>query len=120
MNRLFDFSFFSSTPSTWNRRLSKEEIEKLISSSILVDSKILERTLGLYKPPKRIREIRVTAAAHDQIAVMWWGSREPDAKSPPVILLKYYVYGFGQKPPDTWVDVEILPDLDNWVEETST
>ena len=111
---MFEFSFFSASPETWNRKMTNEEIETIVATSILLDSEILERTLGFYKPAKRIREIRMTAAALDQIAYSWWGKRDHGAQSPPTIPLKYYVYGLGQKPPDTWVDVEVLPGVDEW------
>ena len=114
--RLFEFSFVSIVPSTWNRKLSNNEIEEIIGTAILINSELLGRTLGFYKPPRRIRELKITAAAFDQIAYSWWGKRKSSSASPPAIPLKYYVYGFGQKQLDTWVDIEVLPGLDNWYE----
>src|SRR3546814_12044325 len=81
---------------------------------VLSDSEITKTRVGFYNPPKRIRKVAISDAAWDQITQMWHGHRKAGAASPPVIPLKYFVNGFGQNPPDTWADVEILPGVDSW------
>ena len=110
---LYSLNFVSTIPSTWVWP-SREELESYLSTAILLDSEITVKSLGFYKPPKRIRKLKISNAAYDQIEKMWWGHRDRDAESPPAIPLKYFVFGFGQNPPDNWVDVEMLPGVDDW------
>jgi len=106
--------FVPSLPSSWELFPSTIELQQQISLAILADSEVADVSLGFYKPPGRIREIIISHAARDQITCMWHGHRERGAKSPPVIPLRYFVFGFGQKPPDTWVDVEVHPGHEHW------
>jgi hypothetical protein len=108
------FDFVPTSPSSWNLFPSLIELQRQISLAILADCEVADVSLGFYKPPKRIREIIISYAARDQITCMWHGHRQRGAFSPPVIPLRYFVFGFGQDPPDTWADVEVHPGLEKW------
>ena len=110
---LFNMNFVSTIPSTWEWP-SRKRLEELLSIAVLIDSEITDKSLGLYNPPERVRKLKISNSAYDQIRRMWWGHRDIGADSPPAIPLKYFVFGFGQNPPDNWVDIEILPGIDEW------
>lgn len=112
--KLHSFKLAAVSPSLWATLPSLDSLNELISNAVLCDSEITNTSLGFYNPPERIRKISISIAAQDQIESMWHGHRTSGANSPPPIPLKYFVFGFGQKPPDTWVDVEIFPGLDDW------
>lgn len=99
---------------SWAQLPSRPEIEREISLAVLAQSEIAEVTLGFYKPPRRVRKIDLTLAALDQINCMWHGFRARSADAPPPIPLHYFVIGFGQEPPDTWVDIEVHPGVARW------
>jgi hypothetical protein len=101
-------------PLSWAKLPSREEVERVISLAVLAQSEIADETLGFYKPPRRIGKLSITLAALDQIHCMWHGFRESPSISPPAIPLQYFIVGFGQKPPDTWVDIEVHPGLSTW------
>jgi hypothetical protein len=69
---------------------------------------------GGYAPPNEIREVRVTAAAVDQIRCMWHSYRNRGQMSPPAMPLKIFAFAFGQESGSTWASIEVFPGLDNW------
>ena len=101
-------------PSSWAGMPSQSSIKQQISLAVLADSELSSTALGFYTPPKRVREVILSSAAFDQIRSMWHGHRAASSISPPTIPLTYFVIGFGQSPPDSWVDIEVLPGLENW------
>jgi hypothetical protein len=113
-HKLHSLKLVPASPASWATFPNVQDLKKIISSAVLADSEITDTALGFYKPPKRVRNMRISVAAQDQIQLMWHGHRKSGAKSPPFIPLKYFVTAFGQNPPDTWVDVEIFPGLENW------
>ena len=108
------FKLVSGFPRSWDKRPTAADLEKQIAIAVLADCEVVGATLGFYGPPTRVRKVVICKAAHDQINTMWHGHRTADAESPPPIPLTYFVCAFGQNPPDSWVDVEVLPGLDRW------
>lgn len=113
-HKLHSLSLIPVSPASWSTFPKAGELENLISNAVLSDSEITDTSLGFYKPPERVRNLNISVAAQDQIKSMWHGHRNSEAKSPPFIPLKYFVCAFGQKPPDTWVDIEVFPGLEDW------
>ena len=113
-HRVLTVELVSGSPPSWNQMPSLDDLKQQIAAAVLADSEIASKTLGFYSPPQRIRNVEISKAAWDQITCMWHGHRARGAISPPFIPLKYFVWGFGQMPPDTWADIEILPGVDNW------
>ena len=113
-HRLRRLELVSGSPASWPVMPSAVELQQQIAMSVLSDSEITDVAIGFYSPPKRIRTVVISSAALDQISCMWHGHRKAGSGSPPVIPLRYFVTGFGQSPPDTWVDVEIFPGVDSW------
>jgi hypothetical protein len=113
-HKLHSLNLVPVSPASWSAFPNAQELEKLISSAVLADSEITHTSIGFYKSPKRVRSLRISVAAQDQIKLMWYGHRKSGANSPPFIPLKYFVTAFGQNPPDTWVDIEIFPGLEDW------
>lgn len=110
-----ELPFASLTSERWDSLPNLKLIEQQIASAALAHCEIAGYDLGLHSPPKEIREIRVTAAAVDQIQCIWWGHRERNRASPPTIPLKIFVTGAGQDGRGhTWADIEVHPGLDNW------
>src|SRR3546814_1433739 len=114
LHRLRLLELVSSEPAICEDMSSGADLQQQIAMAVLTDSEITKTRVGFYNPPKRILKVAISDAAWDQITQMWHGHRKAGAASPPVIPLKYFVNGFGQNPPDTWADVEILPGVDSW------
>ena len=112
-HQLISLNFVSTIPSTWDWP-EKNQLCDMLSTAILLDSEVVGRTLGFYKPPDRVDSIILTDSAYDQIRTMWWGHRDFGSQSPPAIPLKYFVSGFGQANGESWINVEILPGSDDW------
>jgi hypothetical protein len=113
-HRLYEFSFQSLATGDWGAFPEPRALEREIASALLAHSEVSDQPLGLYAPPKEIREIRVVAAVFDQISCMWHGHRARGQWSPPPVPLKVFVFGFGQDATSTWASVEVLPGIDNW------
>lgn len=112
--KLRHLELVSGSPASWPSMPSVADLKQQIAMAVISDSEITDTAIGFYSPPKRIRNVRISDAALDQIACMWHGHRKAGSSSPPAIPLKYFVKGFGQVPSDTWADVEVLPGVDSW------
>lgn len=113
-HKVYNFDFTSLVSESWNSFPDPEKLKKQIAVAVLAHSELSKEPLGLYTPPKEIREVRVTAAVFDQISCMWHGHRKQGHKAPPPIPLKIFVFSFGQGAQNTWASIEVLPGLDNW------
>jgi hypothetical protein len=89
-----DFTFVVSE--RWSSLPDIENLKKQPATLASAHSEPHDVELGLYAPPKEIREVRIPAALADQIRCMWHGHRERDQIYPPVIPLKIFVWGMGQ------------------------
>jgi len=115
MHALQDLPFNSVTPERWDTFPDVRGLERQIALATLAHCELTEEALGLYAPPKEVREVRLTHAAADQIQCMWHGHRNRNSKSPPTIPLKVFVTGYGQDGKGhTWADIEVHPGLTNW------
>ena len=115
MHQLQDLAFTSVTPEHWESFPESEAIKRHIALAALAHSELTEKALGLYSPPKEIREVILTHAAADQIRCMWHGHRSRGNKAPPTIPLKVFVTGGGQDGKGhTWANIEVHPGIDNW------
>lgn len=115
MHALQDLPFTSVTSEAWDSLPEMTAIERRIAVAALAHCELTAEALGLYAPPKEIREVQLTHAAADQIRCMWHGHRERGNKAPPTIPLKVFVTGFGQDGKGhTWADIEVHPGLPNW------
>jgi hypothetical protein len=113
-HKVHSLDFMSLVSESWDSFPDPEKLKKQIALAVLAHSELTDEALGLYAPPKEIREVRVTAAVFDQVKCMWHGHRNRGHKSPPPIPLKIFVFGFGQDATSTWASIEVLPGLDNW------
>jgi hypothetical protein len=113
-HKMHSLNFTSLMSESWDSFPDPEKLKKQISMAVLAHSELTEEALGLYTPPEEIKEIRVTAAAFDQVWCMWHGHRDQGRKSPPPIPFKIFVFGFGQDSKGTWASIEVMPGLDNW------
>lgn len=93
---------------------NETDLRKQLSTALLAHSELKQIELGFYNPPDEIRTLLITNAAYEQIKIMWHGHRQRDSKSPPPMPLKFFVFGFGQSEGNTWVDIELLPRMDDW------
>lgn len=110
-----ELPFTSLTSERWDSLPDMKVIQQQIASSALAHCEVTGYNLGLYSPPKEIKELHVTVAAMDQIRSMWWGHRDRSRASPPIIPLKIFVTGAGQDGKGhTWASLEVHPGLDNW------
>lgn len=115
MHQLQDLTFTSVTPKQWESFPDLQSIKRHIALAALAQSELTRKALGLYSPPKEIREVVITHAAADQIRAMWHGHRDRGKKAPPTIPLKLFVIGCGQDGKGrTWADIEIHPGMSNW------
>ena len=106
--------FTSLTSERWDSLPDMKTMRQQIASAALAHCEISGDVFGFYSPPNEIRDVQITAAAVDQIRCMWHGHREGNKSSPPVILLKLFVTGFGQANGETWAELEVHPGLDDW------
>ncbi|WP_374679684.1 hypothetical protein [Hydrocarboniphaga effusa] len=113
-HQIISLSFTSLISERWSSFPNHEKLTKEIALAVLAHSELNEEALGLYAPPKEIKEIKVTNAAFDQIQCMWHGHRQSGQQSPPPIPLKIFVFGFGQDASSTWASIEVLPGIDSW------
>jgi hypothetical protein len=113
-HRLRELDFTSLVSESWDTFPNLENLKKQIATAVLAHSELTQEALGFYTPPKEIEEVRVTAAAFDQITCMWHGHRNRGRLSPPPIPLKIFVFGFGQGSGSTWASIEVFPGMDNW------
>ncbi|HZZ77965.1 MAG TPA: hypothetical protein VFE62_05585 [Gemmataceae bacterium] len=107
-----DFTFVVSE--RWSSLPDIENLKKQPATLAPAHSELHDVELGLYAPPKEIREVRIPAALADQIRCMWHGHRERDQIYPPVIPLKIFVWGMGQDQHGTWASTEVHPGMDDW------
>jgi hypothetical protein len=114
MHKVFCLNFTSMDEATWKSFPTAEQVRKHIALAVLAHSNLTEEALGFFRPPKEIREVKVTEAVHDQVRCMWHGHRDWGKKSPPPIPLKIFVFGYGQDAKSTWANIEVLPGLDCW------
>src|SRR3546814_4295613 len=114
LHRLRLLELVSGAPASWEDMPSVADLQQQIAMAVLSDSVITKTRVGFYNPPKRIRKVAISDAAWDKITQMWNGHRKAGAASTPVIPLTYFVNGFGQTPPDLWLDLVILPWLYRW------
>lgn len=114
MHKTFRLNFTSLDEASWENFPSAEQVRKHIALAVLAHSELTDEKLGFYEPPKDIKEVRITEAAHDQIRCMWHAHRDRGKRSPPPIPLRIFVFGFGQDASNTWASIEILPGLDSW------
>ena len=114
MHKLQSVQFTSLTSESWESLPDMERLRQQIVLAVLAHSELTGESLGLYSPPKEIRQVLITNAAHDQIRVMWHGHRQRGHKAPPAIPLKIFVFGGGQADGTTWSNIEIHPGLDSW------
>jgi hypothetical protein len=113
-HKLLSLTFTSLVSESWDSLPDPERLKKQIAAAVLVHSELAQEELGLYAPPNEIREVRVTAAAVDQIICMWHGHRNRGQMSPPAIPLKIFPFAFGQDSGSTWASIEVFPGLDDW------
>ena len=111
---LLTIDFISLVPDSWDRLPNADEIRRELSQTLIAHSELAGEHVGVHAPPDGIEEVRLTAAALDQMRCMWHGHRHRDRQSPPAIPLKIFVYGFGQRDNRSWASVEIHPGLDDW------
>lgn len=115
MHALLSLPFTSITPESWDSLPDMAAIKRNIALAALAHCELTEDAVGMYKPPKEIRELYLTHAAADQIRCMWHGHRSRGHKAPPAIPLKVFVTSFGQDGKGhSWADLEVHPGLDNW------
>ena len=116
-HNLLSLNFTSLVSESWDSLPDPERLKKQIAAAALVHSELTQEALGLYAPPMEMREVRVTAAAADQIRCMWDGHRNRGQISPPAIPLKIFAFAFGQDSGNTWASIEVFPGVDNWAVE---
>jgi hypothetical protein len=115
MHALQDLPFTSVTSEHWDSLPDTQAIKRHLALAALVHCELTDEALGLYTPPKEIREVQLTHAAADQIRCMWHGHRNRGSKAPPTIPLKVFVTGGGQDGKGhTWADIEVHPGMNNW------
>lgn len=114
MHGVHEIQFTSVTPEQWGTVPDADKLAAQIGQAVLAHSELSEVTLGLYQPPKEIREVRLTQAVHDLIHCMWHGHRERGRASPPPIPLKVFVFSYGQSDGHSWVSIEVHPGVDRW------
>jgi hypothetical protein len=115
MHALKDLPFTSVTSERWDTLPDVPALRRQIAMAALARCELTDEALGLYTPPKEVREVQLTHAAADQIRCMWHGHRSSGSKAPPNIPLKLFVTGFGQDGNgNTWANIEVHPGLANW------
>jgi hypothetical protein len=111
----YELPFTSVTSERWDSLPDMKVIEQQIASAALAHCEVAGYHLGLYSPPKEIKEVRITVAAMDQIQCMWWGHRDHIRASPPTVPLKVFVTGAGQDGRGhSWASIEVHPGMDDW------
>lgn len=113
-HKVISLNFTSLIAERWDSLPDVEKLKAQLATAALAHSELNDIALGLYAPPKEVREVRITAAAADQIRCMWHGHRGRDQISPPVIPLKMFVFGTGQDSSGTWANIEVHPGMDEW------
>ncbi|WP_124649062.1 hypothetical protein [Burkholderia stagnalis] len=113
-HKTIPLDFTSIVSERWDSLPDVEKLKKQIAIAAVAHSELHEIELGLYAPPNEVREVKITAAAADQIRCMWHGHRGRDQKSPPVIPLKIFVFEAGQDSTGTWASIEVHPGVDEW------
>ncbi len=106
--------FTSIVPERWDSLPDLEKLKKQIALAAVAHSELHDVALGFDAPPNEVREVRITAAAADQIRCMWHGHRSRDQISPPSIPLKIFVIEAGQNHQGTWASIEVHPGMDDW------
>ncbi|WP_395065563.1 hypothetical protein [Paraburkholderia silvatlantica] len=114
MHKLIFLNFTSLVSERWNSLPDIENLKKQLAVAAIAHSELHGIELGLYAPPKEVREVKISAAAADQIRCMWHGHRESEQLSPPPIPLKIFVFEMGQDAQGTWASIEVHPGLDDW------
>jgi hypothetical protein len=114
MHNVISLNFTSLVSVRWNSLPDIENLKKQLAIAVIAHSELHGIALGIYSPPKEVREVNISAAAADQIRCMWHGHREREQISPPLIPLKIFVFAMGQDAQETWVSIEVHPGLDNW------
>ncbi|MEM5332181.1 hypothetical protein VSR34_37670 [Paraburkholderia sp. JHI2823] len=114
MHKVVSLNFTSLVSERWSGLPDIENLKKQLSVAVIAHSELYGVALGMYSPPKAIREVKISAAAADQIRCMWHGHREREQISPPPIPLKIFVFAMGQDTQGTWVSIEVHPGLDDW------
>ncbi|MBX3624732.1 MAG: hypothetical protein KF892_06945 [Rhizobacter sp.] len=115
MHALQDLPFTSVVPGRPGALPDVATLKRQIALAALAHCELTEQALGVYTPPKEVREVQLTYAATDQIRTMWQGLRQAGSTAPPTIPLKVFVTGFGQDSNgDTWADIEVHPGLPEW------
>ncbi|MCX4151742.1 MULTISPECIES: hypothetical protein [Paraburkholderia] len=114
MHKVICLNFTSLVPDRWNSLPDVEGLKRQLASAAIAHSEVHGVELGLYAPPEQVREVKISAAAADQIQCMWHGHRSKGQISPPVIPLKIFVFGMGQDAQGTWVAIEVHPGVDDW------
>ncbi len=118
MHTLQDLPFTSVNPERWGSQPDLTALKRQIALAALAHCELTEQALGVYAPPKEVREVHLTYAAGDQIRRMWLSEGQVGSKAPPTIPLKVFVTGFGQDAHGTtWADIEVHPGLANWASE---
>jgi hypothetical protein len=113
-HKIIAFNFTSLVPDDWASFPDFDKLKRQLATAVLAHSELTTTELGLYAPPAEIREVKITAAAADQIRCMWHGHRRRGQNSPPTIPLKIFVFAGGQNSAGSWASVEIFPGVDNW------
>lgn len=115
MHALQDLPFTSVVPGRAGAFPDIASLRRQIALAALAHCELTEQALGVYTPPKEVREVQLTRAAADQIRSMWHGLRLEGSTAPPTIPLKVFVTGFGQDADgSTWADIEVHPGLPDW------
>lgn len=118
MHSLQDLPFTSVNPERWGTLPDIAGLKRQIALAALAHCELTEQALGVYAPPKEVRDVQLTTAATDQIRCMWLSDRHGGSKAPPTIPLKVFVTGFGQDGEgNTWADIEVHPGLVHWAPE---
>ncbi|WP_412530396.1 hypothetical protein [Burkholderia lata] len=107
-------NFTSLVSDRWNSLPNIENLKKQLAIATLAHSELHGVALGLYIPPREVREVKISAAAADQIQCMWHGHRVGGQISPPVRPLKIFVFGMGQGEQGTRANIEVHPGMDDW------
>ncbi|WP_186020403.1 hypothetical protein [Burkholderia gladioli] len=114
MHKFISLNFTSLVSERWNSLPNIEQMKKQIAVAALAHSELHDIELGLAAPPGEVRDVRISAAAADQIQCMWHGHRQGGQLSPPVIPLKLFVFEMGQDVQGTWANIEVHPGMDDW------
>ncbi|TCG04922.1 hypothetical protein BZM27_37490 [Paraburkholderia steynii] len=75
MHKVICLNFASLVSERWNSLPNIEQLKKQLAVAALAHSELHDIELGLAAPPGEVREVKISAAAADQIQCMWHGHR---------------------------------------------